>query len=256
MVAINSALAVDLTGQVAADTLGGKFFSGIGGQVDFIRGAARSNGGKPVIALPSTARAGQVSRIQGAFDAGAGVVTSRGDVHYVVTEYGVADLWGKSVRERSLALIDIAHPEHRAELLATAKLRHYVFPDQCEPKAFSRARSETLTLHVAKSCTFGRLRVTDRASFTRPVLPPLRRQHLRAIHGPQGVSFPARDIATDELQRRRERGAGCHQQPRRRRNVGDGALRRGAWNWVCRGSAGRSRRVAGTRAREARCSHA
>ena len=101
MIAINSALAVDLTGQVAADTMNGSFFSGIGGQVDFIRGAARSKGGKPIIALPSTARAGQLSRIQAVFDAGAGVVTSRGDVHYVVTEYGVADFWGKSVRERA-----------------------------------------------------------------------------------------------------------------------------------------------------------
>lgn len=161
MVAINSALAVDLTGQVAADTLGGKFFSGIGGQVDFIRGAARSVGGKPIIALPSTARAGQVSRIQGAFESGAGVVTSRGDVHYVVTEYGVADLWGKSVRERSLALIDITHPNHRAELLATAKQRHYVFPDQCEPKAFSRARSETMTLPRGEMVHIRPLRVTD-----------------------------------------------------------------------------------------------
>ncbi|MEO6603231.1 MAG: GNAT family N-acetyltransferase, partial [Polyangiaceae bacterium] len=161
MIAINSALAVDLTGQIAADTLGGKFFSGIGGQVDFIRGAARSNGGKPVIALPSTARSGQVSRIQGAFEEGAGVVTSRGDVHYVVTEYGVADLWGKSVRERSLALIDIAHPDHRAELLATAKRRHYVFPDQREPKAFSRARSETVSLPDGAVVHIRPLRVTD-----------------------------------------------------------------------------------------------
>ena len=96
MVAINSALAVDLTGQVAADTLRGRFFSGIGGQVDFIRGAARSPGGKPIIALPSTARNGTVSRIQAVFEEGTGVVTSRGDVHYVVTEYGIADLWGRT----------------------------------------------------------------------------------------------------------------------------------------------------------------
>ena len=94
MIAINSALAVDLTGQVAADTVRGKFFSGIGGQVDFIRGAARSRGGKPIIALPSTAKGGTVSRITPVFEEGAGVVTSRGDIHYVVTEYGVADLWG------------------------------------------------------------------------------------------------------------------------------------------------------------------
>ncbi len=134
MVAINSALGVDLTGQVAADTIGGRFFSGIGGQVDFIRGAARSRGGRPIIALPSTAKSGTLSRIQPAFEAGAGVVTSRGDVHYVVTEYGVADLWGKSIRERALALIEIAHPDYRGELLTAAKNKHYVFADQRVPR--------------------------------------------------------------------------------------------------------------------------
>ena len=133
MIAINGALAVDLTGQVASDTIGGKFFSGIGGQVDFIRGAAQSRGGKPIIALRSTARRGQVSRIQPAFEEGAGVVTSRGDVHYVVSEYGVADLWGKSIRERALALVEVAHPDHRGELLAAAKARKYVFADQRPP---------------------------------------------------------------------------------------------------------------------------
>jgi len=161
MIAINSALAVDLTGQVAADTIAGQFFSGIGGQVDFIRGAARSAGGKPVIALPSTARNGQVSRIQATFPAGAGVVTSRGDVHYVVTEYGVADLWGKSVRERAMSLLDIAHPDHRAELLGQAKDKKYVFQDQREPKYFSRARSETVTLPRGDVIHIRPLRVTD-----------------------------------------------------------------------------------------------
>jgi len=161
MIAINSALAVDLTGQVAADTIGGQFFSGIGGQVDFIRGAARSVGGKPVIALPSTARGGQVSRIQTTFEAGAGVVTSRGDVHYVVTEYGVADLWGKSVRERAMSLIDIAHPDHRAQLLSQAKAKKYVFQDQREPKFFSRARSETVSLRQGDVIHIRPLRVTD-----------------------------------------------------------------------------------------------
>lgn len=135
MIAINGALAVDLTGQVASDTLGGRFFSGIGGQVDFIRGARRSRGGKPIIALPSTAKGGKVSRIQAALEPGTGVVTSRGDVHYVVTEYGVADLWGKNIRERALALINIAHPDFRAELLAAAKARHYVLLDQVVPRA-------------------------------------------------------------------------------------------------------------------------
>jgi acyl-CoA hydrolase/ribosomal protein S18 acetylase RimI-like enzyme len=135
MVAINSALAVDLTGQVAADTVGGRFFSGIGGQVDFIRGAARSRGGRPIIALPATAKRGSVSRIQSVLEAGAGIVTSRGDVHYVVTEYGVADLWGKNIRERTTALIEIAHPDFRPELLAAAKQKHYVFPEQTQPRA-------------------------------------------------------------------------------------------------------------------------
>jgi GNAT superfamily N-acetyltransferase/acyl CoA:acetate/3-ketoacid CoA transferase beta subunit len=135
MVSVNSALAVDLTGQVAADTLMGKFFSGIGGQVDFVRGAAASRGGKSIIALRSTAKHGTVSRIRGALEEGAGVVTSRGDVRYVVTEYGVADLWGKSVRERALSLIEIAHPDFRGELLAQAKQRKYVFVDQHLPRA-------------------------------------------------------------------------------------------------------------------------
>jgi acyl-CoA hydrolase len=126
MVSINSALAVDLTGQVAADTLLGKFFSGIGGQVDFVRGAARSRGGKSVIALRATAKGDTVSRIRAALEEGAGVVTSRGDVRYVVTEYGVADLWGRSVRERARALIAIAHPAFRDELLAQATARCYV----------------------------------------------------------------------------------------------------------------------------------
>jgi acyl-CoA hydrolase len=128
MVAINSALAVDLTGQVAADTVRGRFFSGIGGQVDFIRGAARSRGGRPIIALPSTAQDGTVSRIQATFEEGTGVVTSRGDIHYAVTEYGVADLWGKSIRQRAEALIGIAHPDFRTGLLAAARQRCYVFP--------------------------------------------------------------------------------------------------------------------------------
>ena len=135
MVSVNSALAVDLTGQVAADTVMGKFFSGIGGQVDFVRGAAHSRGGRSIIALRSTARDGKISRIRAALDEGTGVVTSRGDVRYVVTEYGIADLWGKSVRERALALIEIAHPDFRGELLAAAKQRRYVFGDQHVPRA-------------------------------------------------------------------------------------------------------------------------
>lgn len=119
-VAINVALEIDLTGQVCADSLGTNFYSGIGGQVDFNRGAARSTGGKAIIALPSTAKDGTVSRIQAHLSEGAGVVTTRGDVHYVVTEYGVAYLHGKSVQERAIALISIAHPKFRAELTRSA----------------------------------------------------------------------------------------------------------------------------------------
>ncbi|HSE39194.1 MAG TPA: acetyl-CoA hydrolase/transferase C-terminal domain-containing protein [Acidobacteriota bacterium] len=119
-VAINSAIEVDLTGQVCADSIGYNFYSGIGGQVDFIRGAARSKGGKPIIALPSTAKNGTVSRIVPHLKEGAGVVTSRGDVHYVVTEFGVAYLHGKTISERCKALIDIAHPDFRDELIQFA----------------------------------------------------------------------------------------------------------------------------------------
>ncbi|MGD0698005.1 MAG: acetyl-CoA hydrolase/transferase C-terminal domain-containing protein [Terriglobia bacterium] len=116
MVAINSALQVDLTGQVCSDSLGTYFYSGIGGQVDFLRGAAHSKGGKPIIALPSTAKNGTISRIVCTLDVGAGVVTSRGLVRYVVTEYGVAYLHGKTIRERAKSLIEIAHPKFRDEL--------------------------------------------------------------------------------------------------------------------------------------------
>ena len=129
MVAVNVALEVDLTGQICADSLGSKFFSGIGGQVDFNRGAARSAGGKAIIALPSTAKKGAVSRIVAHLSSGAGVVTTRGDVHYVVTEYGVAYLHGKSVQERALALINIAHPDFREELLKKAIKAKYVRPE-------------------------------------------------------------------------------------------------------------------------------
>jgi GNAT superfamily N-acetyltransferase len=128
MVAINSALQVDLTGQVCSDSIGHKFFSGIGGQADFIRGAARSRGGRPIIAIRSTAKDGTISRIVPVLSEGAGVVTSRGDVHYIVTEFGVASLHGRTVRERALALISIAHPDFRAELLAAAKERRFVPP--------------------------------------------------------------------------------------------------------------------------------
>lgn len=126
MVAINVALEVDLTGQVCADSLGSTFYSGIGGQVDFNRGAARARHGRAIIALPSTAKGGTVSRVVSRLSAGAGVVTTRGDVHYVVTEHGIAYLHGKSVQERALALISIAHPDFREGLLREAIEARYV----------------------------------------------------------------------------------------------------------------------------------
>jgi len=116
MIAINSALQVDLTGQVCSDSIGNQFYSGIGGQVDFLRGASRSKGGKPIIAMSSTAKGGSISRIVPMLSPGAGVVTSRGLVRYVVTEHGVAYLHGKSIRERAKALIAIADPKFRNDL--------------------------------------------------------------------------------------------------------------------------------------------
>lgn len=126
MVAINSAIEIDITGQVCSDSIGTKIFSGIGGQVDFIRGAAHSEGGKPVIALPSITKDGKVSRIVPQLNPGAGVVTSRGDVHYVITEYGIAHLFGKTLKERARELIKIAHPKFRDELTKYAKETRHI----------------------------------------------------------------------------------------------------------------------------------
>lgn len=123
IIGINSAIEVDLSGQVCSDSIGPRIYSGFGGQVDFIRGAARSKGGKPIIALPSTARDGKESRIAPMLKHGAGVVTTRADVHYVVTEHGVAHLFGKNLRERAQALIEIADPKFRDELTAQARER-------------------------------------------------------------------------------------------------------------------------------------
>ncbi len=124
LVAVNSAIEIDLTGQVCSDSIGPYIYSGFGGQVDFIRGAARSRGGKPVIAVPASAKGGELSRIVPFLKEGAGVVTSRADVHYVVTEFGVANLFGKNLRERAEALIGIADPKFREELEYAAKQRN------------------------------------------------------------------------------------------------------------------------------------
>jgi acetyl-CoA hydrolase len=124
MVAVNSAIEVDLTGQICADSIGPRLYSGVGGQLDFIYGASRSKGGVPIIALPSTAK--NFSRIVTTLKPGAGVVTSRNHVRYVVTEYGVADLYGKTIRQRAQALINVAHPDFREQLTHEAKTLHYL----------------------------------------------------------------------------------------------------------------------------------
>jgi 4-hydroxybutyrate CoA-transferase len=124
MVAINSAIEVDLTGQICADSIGTKLYSGVGGQLDFIYGASRSKGGVPIIALPSKAK--DFSRIVTTLKTGAGVITTRNHVHFVVTEFGVASLYGKTIRERAQALINIAHPDFREELTEQARELHYI----------------------------------------------------------------------------------------------------------------------------------
>ena len=154
MIAINMALEVDLTGQINSDSEGGNFYSGIGGQVDFNRGAARSSGGRPIIMLPSVNTSGQ-SRIVARLSPGSGVVISRGTVHYVVTEYGSAYLHGKSVQDRTLALISIAHPEHRAQLLKEAVEAKYIreeFAD-VEGKFVVASQSYMKTKHLLKDGT-------------------------------------------------------------------------------------------------------
>ncbi len=130
MTAINSALEIDLSGQATAESLGKLFYSGIGGQADFMRGAVLSQGGKTILALQSTAEDGQVSRIVPFLKEGAGVTLSRGDIHYVVTEYGIAYLHGKNIRERAMDLIAIAHPDFRQWLIDEAKGRNLIYPDQ------------------------------------------------------------------------------------------------------------------------------
>ena len=163
LIAINTCLEVDLTGQVCSDSIGSMFYSGIGGQVDFIRGAARSPKGKPIIALCSTARNGTVSRIVPRLSSGSGVVTTRGDVHYVATEYGVAMLHGKSIRERTLSLIQIAHPKFRSWLLAEAKQRNYVYQDQLEVPVSTPLYPRELERHIRMK--------NGQEALLRPILP-------------------------------------------------------------------------------------
>jgi acyl-CoA hydrolase/GNAT superfamily N-acetyltransferase len=168
MVAINTALEIDLTGQVCADSLGSRFYSGIGGQVDFNRGAARSAGGKAIIALRSTAVGGKISRSVPRLSPGAGVVTTRGDVHYVTTEYGVAYLHGKSVQERALALISIAHPDFRPLLFREAMESKYIRPElaRVEDKIVvtSPEMNTTVLLEDGTQITFRPIHPTDEAN--------------------------------------------------------------------------------------------
>ena len=133
LISISSALEVDLTGQVCSDSTGYLFYSGIGDQVDFLRGSSMSKGGFSIIALPSTAQNGAVSRIVPHLSEGAGVATTRGDVNFVITEYGIAELKGKGIYQRVMELAQIAHPKFREELIEVAKKRHYIFADQLPP---------------------------------------------------------------------------------------------------------------------------
>ncbi len=133
LISISSALEVDLTGQVCSDSLSYLFYSGIGDQVDFLRGSAMSKGGFAIVALPSTAQNGKISRIVSHLSEGAGVATTRGDVNFVVTEYGIAEIQGKSIYQRVLELSQIAHPKFREDLIEIAKKRHYIFADQLPP---------------------------------------------------------------------------------------------------------------------------
>ncbi|MHC4666276.1 MAG: GNAT family N-acetyltransferase [Planctomycetota bacterium] len=197
MVAINVGLETDLTGQVCADSLGYQFYSGIGGQVDFIRGAARSRGGKAIIAMPSTARNGEVSRIVPHLTEGAGVVTTRGDVHYVVTEYGIAYLHGKSIRERVLALTNIAHPKFRKELIQAAKAQRYVYEDQIELAWEHVTYPEELehydTLNDGTQIFFRPVKPTDEPALSE-MLYSLSEESVRKRYMAHTMTFPHKDV--------------------------------------------------------------
>ncbi len=197
MVGINVGLEIDLTGQVCSDSLGYKFYSGIGGQVDFIRGAARSRGGKAIIAMPSTARDGKVSRIVPRLTEGAGVVTTRGDIHYVVTEYGIAYLHGKSIRKRVLDLINIAHPKFRKELIQAAKAQNYIYEDQIELAWEQVTYPEELEryeiLRDGTEIFFRPVKPTDEPALSE-MLYSLSEESIRTRYMTHTVVFPHRDI--------------------------------------------------------------
>lgn len=197
MVGINVGLEIDLTGQVCADSLGYRFYSGIGGQVDFIRGCARSRGGKPIIAMPSTAKNDTISRIVPALTEGAGVVTTRGDVHYVVTEYGIAYLHGKPIRQRVLSLINIAHPKFRKELVQAAKTRHYVHPDQIEMEwdkvRYPQELERYETLKDGTEILFRPVKPTDDAALSE-MLYSLSAESVKKRYFTHTKTFPHKDV--------------------------------------------------------------
>ncbi len=169
LVSISSALEVDLTGQVCTDSMGYRFYSGIGDQVDFLRGSSMSRGGFSIIALPSTAQKGRVSRIVPHLSEGAGVATTRGDVNFVITEYGIAELQGKGIYQRVMELAQIAHPRFREELVDFAKSRHYIFHDQLPPSSqdllFIEEYKSTLKLSNGKTVEFRPLLPSDEFSY-------------------------------------------------------------------------------------------
>ena len=169
LISISSALEVDLTGQVCSDSMGHLFYSGIGDQVDFLRGSAMSKGGFSVIAMPSTAQGGRVSRIVPHLSEGAGVATTRGDVNFVVTEYGIAELSGKSIYQRVMELAQIAHPKFREELIDVAKTRHYIFADQLPPSQddliFIEGYKNRLTLNNGRTVEFRPLLPSDEFAY-------------------------------------------------------------------------------------------
>lgn len=197
MVGINVGLEIDLTGQVCSDSLGYQFYSGIGGQVDFIRGSARSRGGKAIIALPSTAKNDTVSRIVPHLTEGAGVVTTRGDVHYVVTEYGIAYLHGKSIRQRVMDLINIAHPKFRKDLIKAAKAQKYIYADQIEFDGEYITYPEELerneTLRDGTEIFFRPVKPTDETALSE-MLYSLSEASVRTRYMTHTMRFPHKDV--------------------------------------------------------------
>jgi len=169
LISISSALEVDLTGQVCSDSMGYTFYSGIGDQVDFLRGSAMSKGGFSIIALPSTAKNGTISRIVSHLSEGAGVATTRADVNFVITEYGIAELQGKGIYQRVMELAQIAHPKFRKELIEAAKKHHYIFPDQLPPSEddlmFLEEYKSVLTLKNGKVVEFRPILPSDEFGF-------------------------------------------------------------------------------------------